>query len=264
MDRDRLSRIRNFQSQDFYPALFIRPLCIGIMLIVADWRFLTPNRLTTLGIVCKVVCSWLIFRADSFAGTVWAVVFLNLGLIFDHLDGTMARYRRTFTAVGSYFDKVADFLNFFLISAALGWRAYQSTGEPYYLVLACASAYEVGALTYLTWLVTAESERLRWLEARSDPPSAVARYTAPIVISPPPVRTRTDWMRWFATMTLRFWKFEGADLYLWMSIGLLLARPDWAVWLMFASQAARLTAMLVKRSREIARVDRRTRELELG
>src|SRR5688572_26198966 len=110
MDRERLQRIRNFQSQDWYPALFIRPLSIGIMLVIADWKFLTPNRLTTLANVCKLAAAWFVFDGQSTSELVAAVVLLQLGLIFDHLDGTMARYRRTFTKIGSFYDKVSDLI----------------------------------------------------------------------------------------------------------------------------------------------------------
>lgn len=264
MDQDRLRRIRNFQSEDWYPALIIRPLSIGIMLVIADWKLLTPNRLTTLANLAKLACCWLILRADSTAEIVWAVVALNLGLIFDHLDGTMARYRRTFSKLGSFYDKVSDFLTWFLISAALGWRAMTDTGEAYYLLLACSSAYALGAMGYLKWLVTAESERLRWLEARAEPAAAVARHTRPIEIAPPPVRTRAEWIRWFFAIAPRIGKFEETDLYLWVSIGLIIGRLDWTVWLLFGSQVALLAVMLVKRSLAIVRVDRRMREIDAG
>ena len=37
-----------------------------------------------------------------------AALLLQLGVIFDHLDGTVARYRRTFTRLGSFYDKASD------------------------------------------------------------------------------------------------------------------------------------------------------------
>ena len=137
MDRARLNRIRNFQSDDWYPALFIRPLTIAIMLVVADWRVLTPNRLTTIANLCKVAAAALIVPSwaaavglGGDAGTIAAVVLLQLGVVFDHLDGTMARYRRTFTTFGSFYDKASDIITWFAISEAIGWRAYVESGEP--------------------------------------------------------------------------------------------------------------------------------------
>src|SRR5512134_1839915 len=105
MNRERLQRIRNFQSEDWYPALVIRPLTIGIMLVIADWKFLTPNRVTTIANIFKLGAAWAILDRSLW---IWAAVLLQLGLIFDHLDGTIARYRRAFTKLGSFYDKVSD------------------------------------------------------------------------------------------------------------------------------------------------------------
>jgi len=118
MDQDRLQRIRNFQSTDWYPALFIRPLSILVMLVIADWRFLTPNRLTTIANLGKLgACALILFTPvpDHLGPTIWAVVLLQVGIVFDHLDGTMARYRRAFTRLGSFYDKVSDLVTWFLI-----------------------------------------------------------------------------------------------------------------------------------------------------
>ncbi len=262
MNRDRLRRIRNFQSEDWYPAFVIRPLSIGIMLVIGDWKLVTPNRLTTLANAAKLAGAWFIYAGDSTPDTIGAIALIHVGLIADHLDGTVARYRRTFTRFGSYYDKVSDFLTWFLITAAVGWRAMAATGEAYYLLLASASAYALGAVGYMKWVTVAESERLRWLEARADPAGVVARRTAPIQVSPPPERSRADWVRWFARMMPRILKFEEADLPLWISIGLVFGRLDWVVWLLVVSQTAMLAGMLVKRSLEMAKVDRRIRELE--
>jgi phosphatidylglycerophosphate synthase len=264
LDRDRLRRIRNFQSEDWYPALFIRPISIAIMLVIADWRFLTPNRLTTVANVCKLASSWFVYDGETTAEIVAAVVLLQFGLIFDHLDGTMARYRRTFTKMGSFYDKVSDLITWFIISAATGWQAYELTGDAYFIVLSLSSAFALGSMGYMKWLVTAESERLRWVEARQDPTEAIARRTAPVQIAPPPERNARDWVRWFLQMAPRFLKFEETDLYFWVAIGLLLERADLLVWLLFVSQLVVLAAMVAKRSREIADVDRRMRDLGDG
>ena len=70
--------------------------------------------------------------------------------------------------------------------------------------------------------------------------------------------------RWFFSIAPRIGKFEETDLYLWVSIGLVIGRLDWTVWLLFGSQMALLAVMLVKRSLAIVRVDRRMREIDAG
>src|SRR4051812_33735710 len=126
MNRERLKRIRNFQSQDWYPAIVIRPITILVMLVIADWQFLTPNRLTTVANLVKLVALYLILQPDHW---ILAVIMLQLGILFDHLDGTLARYRGTFTKFGSFYDKVSDILTWNALVLATGWQAERMTGE---------------------------------------------------------------------------------------------------------------------------------------
>ena len=259
MDRERLQRIRNFQSTEWYAALIMRPLTIAVMLVIADWRVVTPNRLTTLANLCKLAAAAMILRPSLW---VWAAVLLQLGVLFDHLDGTIARYRRTFTRLGSFYDKVSDMVTWTVIMMATGWQVYTAGGEAYYLVLAGCSSMALGIAGYMKWLVHAETERVRWFEARLDPVAAVAQRTAPIKVSPPPARTRGDWIRWFFTMLSRVWRFEEVDLWFWLGLALVVDRLAWVLWLFFVSQVANMVVMMIIRTREIVRADRCLRDLE--
>jgi phosphatidylglycerophosphate synthase len=259
MNRERLQRIRNFQSEDWWPALVIRPITIAIMLVIADWKFLTPNRLTTLANICKLVAAVLVLYPERW---IVCVVLLQAGLVLDHLDGTMARYRRVFTKLGSYYDKVSDMFTWAVIMLVVGWQHYRSSGGAMYIVLAAASVIALNLRGYMKWLYQAETERLRWLEARPDPAAAVARHTEPIVVKPPPVRSTRDWAVWFAKKLAVVFIFEEADLWFWLSLGLLIDRLDLVLWVMMISQCAGAAAMVVVRAVWLARADRRIRELE--
>ena len=259
MNAERLQRIRNFQSQDFYPALVIRPITIAVMVVVADWKFLTPNRLTTVANLLKLGGAWLILHPAQW---IWAIVLLQLGLLFDHLDGTLARYRRTFTKLGSFYDKVSDMVFWGVIMMAAGWQVYEDTGRGYFLLLAAGAAFALNVCGYMKWLVQAETERIRWLEARRDPAAVVVHHTAPIVIPPPPRRTRREWWMWFRARLWRIWIFDEMDLWLWISLALLIERLDWGLWLMFATQATSMVVALIKRTLQMMDADRRIRELE--
>jgi phosphatidylglycerophosphate synthase len=259
MNRERLQRIRNFQSEDWYPALIIRPLTIGIMLIVADWRVLTPNRVTTVANLCKLAGAWLILDPSRW---ILAVVLLQLGLLFDHLDGTLARYRRAFTKLGSYYDKVSDMITWGIIVIVVGWQAYRMYGDAMYIVFAAASVIALNLRGYMKWLTHAETERVRWLEAKQDPAATIAKHTAPIIIKPPPERTARDWAIWFAKKLAVVFIFEEMDLWFWLGLALLIDRLDLVLWLMMISQCAGAAAMVIVRAVYMARADRRIRELE--
>lgn len=259
MNRERLQRIRNFQSEDWYAAIVIRPITILVMLVMADWRFLTPNRLTTLGNLCKVAGAWCILTP---AYWIHAVVLLHFGILFDHLDGTVARYRREFTKLGSYYDKVSDMITWALIMLAVGWQAYRMSGDAKYIVFAAASVTALNLRGYMKWLAQAETERIRWLEARPDPVATVAKYTGPIVIKPPPVRTSRDWAIWFVKRWLAIFAFEEMDLWFWLGLGLIIERLDLVLWLMMLTQVGGVAIMVVVRAVWMNRADRRIRELE--
>jgi phosphatidylglycerophosphate synthase len=266
MDRERLRRIRNWQSQDWYPAVFLRPLSILLMLVIADWKLVTPNRLTTLANLSKIAGTLLLLpsvEARVAAAVGWsptasiiaAVVLLHLGAIFDHLDGTLARYRRTFTIFGSFYDKASDIVTWTAMSMALGWRAYVHTGDVLHLVLIHASAFALAIRGYLKWAANGEAEKLRWLRAKADPAAAVERATRPFTPSVPPERTAAQWVTWYLKSWLRIVQFEEMDLFFWVSLGLLLGRLDLLAWMLFVTQVAGMSAMFVYRHLETHRYD---------
>ncbi|MBL9013569.1 MAG: CDP-alcohol phosphatidyltransferase family protein [Myxococcales bacterium] len=259
MDQERLKRIRNFQSQDAYPALVIRPLTILVMLVIADWKFLTPNRLTTIANLCKLAAAWLILQPDQ---VVLSIVMLNLGILFDHLDGTVARYRRTFTKLGSFYDKVSDIITWPIIVLAGAWQAMRETGEPFMIVLAAASLSALCIRGYMKWLYQAETERLRWFEAKSDPAGAIAKKTAPIVIAPPPERTAKDWLIWFAKRVAMIFAFEEMDLWFWMSLALASGHLAWVMWFLAFTQVPLAIAVAVTRHIWMMKVDRQLAAFE--
>jgi phosphatidylglycerophosphate synthase len=262
MDRERLRRLRNFQSDDFYPALVIRPLTIAVLWFVADWRILTPNRLTSaanvfkLAAVVAIVPEWAsALGLRPWPAAVAAVVLLHLGLLFDMLDGTLARYRRSFTTFGSFYDKASDTITWTAISTAVGWLAYRESGHASAIVVATASSSFLAVRGYMKYLAVAESEKLRWHEAADDPAGAIARRTAPPRVSEPPSRDARAWVRWAVVSAAQIYRFEEMDLPMWVSLGILLGRVELLAWLLFVTQLVGFLGMVVRRHREAHGVD---------
>src|SRR5205814_1234514 len=85
----------------------------------SSWPWVTPNLLTTLANLAKLAGAALILP-DRHGPTIAAVVLLQFGLLFDHLDGTLARYRRTGTAFGAFYDKLSDAITWLPICLAIG------------------------------------------------------------------------------------------------------------------------------------------------
>jgi phosphatidylglycerophosphate synthase len=255
MDRDRLRRIRNYQSTDWYPAIFMRPLCILVMLVVADWKFLTPNLLTHLGNICKVAAAALIF-VDDVTYTIVGVALLQAGLLFDHLDGTMARYRRSWSSFGSFYDKVSDAVTWFAIVMSVGWVAYRNSGDAMMIVLAATSAYSLLAIGYMKWVAAAEVKRADWYRALNDADDMVEANTKPPKLSVPPERSASDWVKWFAKSMVQVVRFEETDLFFWVGLALLIGQVEILLWVMAATQTFGVFLMLFIRSREVIAADR--------
>jgi phosphatidylglycerophosphate synthase len=254
VDRDRLTRIRNYQSTDWYPAIVMRPITILVMLVIADWKWVTPNRLTHVGNLCKVACAGCLLVGD-YSYLVAAVILLQLGLLFDHLDGTMARYRRTWSGFGSYLDKVSDLMTWFPIIMAVGWLEYTRSGEALMLVLAAVHCYAMAVLGYMKWVAEAEIGRLDWHRVKSGNDEPVARRTAPPKLSVPPQRSASDWLKWFFRSMVQIVRIEEMDLFFWVGLFLLIGHLNWLLWVLAATQVVGVLIMAVKRGLDVAGAD---------
>jgi phosphatidylglycerophosphate synthase len=237
LDKGRLRRIRNVQANDFYGRLVMRPLSILLMIACADWRWLTPNLVTTAANVAKLA-GVLALVHDHEEHAVLAVVLLQLGCLLDHLDGTLARYRGTSSGFGALYDKVSDAVTWLVISGAVGWAAYKDTHDIALPMLALAAAYALLLLGYMKWIVMAASK------------------TSPATPAvDPPSRTPGEWARWFAGSLARVVMFEEIDLYFWIGIGVLTGHLELLVYVLAISQGLQLVVMLIKRGLQMRAID---------
>jgi phosphatidylglycerophosphate synthase len=258
VNRDRLRRIRNWQSSEFYARLVMRPLAIGVMLVVADWRWLTPNLVTTLGNVAKLAGAALLV-VDHREHAVAAALAIQVGLLLDHLDGTIARYRGCGTAFGAFYDKVSDAVTWLAITGGVGWAAYVETGDARLPLAAVGSAYALLVLGYMKWIVVAEQKKADWLDAmRARDRSSRARIalaTAAPVSHDPPVRTARQWAAWIGSSLARAFLFEEVDLFFWIGLGLVTGELALLCWVLVISQAVQLAIMAGKRALQARALD---------
>ncbi len=255
MNQERLKRIRNIQSTDWYETLVMRPLTIAFLVVFADWKILTPNRATTLSNLFKLAAAALIPFGD-FPMIVAAAILLQIGVFWDHVDGQLARYRRSFSAFGLFYDKTSDGITWTVIAFAIGWLAFERSGNGLMLVLAGIGSSSQLIMGYMKWVYENEANGLAWYRAKTDPDSQIAARTRPPKLSEPPARSRRQWLRWFAVSMMGIVRFQEMDLYFWAGLLLLLDQPIWLTWLLAISQGAMMVYMLVKRMLMVAALDR--------
>lgn len=253
MNRDRLRRIRNWQSSEFYARLVMRPLAILVMLVVADWRWLTPNLVTTLGNLAKFVGVALI-AIDHRDHAVAAAIAIHVGLLLDHLDGTIARYRGCGTTFGSFYDKVSDAVTWLAITGVVGWAAYLDTGDARLPIAAIVSAYALLVRGYMKWIIATEQQKATWLETSRRGGRGRSTDAAP-VSHDPPTRTARQWAAWFVSSLVRGLAFEEVDLFFWIGLGLVLGRLELLCWVLVVSQTVPLAVMIVKRALQARALD---------
>jgi phosphatidylglycerophosphate synthase len=255
VDRDRLRKIRNYQNTEFYPALVLRPASVAITYVVGDWAWVTPNRVTAFATLLKFIAAAMLCQDDR-ALLVGGVIVLQLGAIFDHVDGTLARYRQQTSNLGFFYDTVSDAVTWFLTLMALGWVAFGRTGEAYMLVVAGAAAYALMVNGYMRSVVETAAERKKWRVAAVDPTTAKGPATKDGSESElPPERTRADWVKWFGKVFSQIWRFQEMDLFFWVAVGVWLDRIPELIWLMAATQCAAMLVQFAVRAKKMQSFD---------
>jgi phosphatidylglycerophosphate synthase len=239
----RLERIRNYQSQEFWAILAMRPLAIGLCLLVADRRAVTPNRLTAVSFALLVLCAGLI-AFGGYPEFVAAAILINVAQVFDNADGTLARYRGCGSSFGSFFDKMCDVFGSILTGAAVGWAAWRATHQAIYPLLGMAFAAFLIARGYSKWVAHAQTV------ART-----ASRPVPDAIPAAPPRRTGADWMRLVVKAVSRIYWFDEVDLPFWIGLFLILDRVATLAWVLAISQAVGLILVTAHRARLMHRLD---------
>ncbi|MBA2545008.1 MAG: CDP-alcohol phosphatidyltransferase family protein [Deltaproteobacteria bacterium] len=249
MDPTRLRRIRNYQNTEFFPALFLRPASILITIVIGDWAWVTPNRVTLFATLLKFAAAGM-FLVDDRCWLVGGAITLLLGAVFDHVDGTLARYRKTPSNLGFFYDTVSDAVTWFTTLAALGWTAYQRTDCVHLIVVAGAGAYALMVNGYTRSVVETATERAKAKAAAAAAPDLFREEGAP-----PPERTQAEWLAWVGRCVGQIWKFQEMDLFFWVTVFVVIDRLPELLWLVAITQVAALAIRFFLRSFEMARFD---------
>ncbi len=226
---ERLRKLRNFQSQDFWAMLFARPLTILFLLPIIEFNFVTPNRITILAIITKVAATFFIAFDFSYRGAILGAVLINLGLVLDNMDGTIARYRKCGTQFGYVFDKVSDSFTLAFLFFAMGWRGYNISSNIIDLILPLAAMSGAFVSGYSKWVFQYVMKNVKLSEIK-DNPEELRKYAEGNSVSTvsvaPPERTFVDWIKWFGKALFSILYMNEVDLFFWCGLSLVLSNMD--------------------------------------
>ena len=227
---------RAMEDWEFTSVLISRPVGFLLLHVLEPLSFVTPNLITLLGFFCFLGASVLLAQAPQ---ATWAIaLLLFLRLIFDDLDGMLARVRGAGSHFGSYLDKITDVLGFFAFFTVLGWTAAIREGALWPLALSSAGVCALVTTGYVKWVV------------RGMEPVPVATS---VDASPAPRRHPA---MVFTILLVRLFGVNECDIFLLSIVLVLLGLTAPLLWVLSLSQIALCLAMIVKRGWRARQLDR--------
>ncbi|MGK0272132.1 MAG: phosphatidylserine synthase [Cocleimonas sp.] len=123
------------KDDEYWSSFVTSPLAIALNYLVVDIQWLTPNRITLFSFIVALASTGFIL-ANSPNYFIIAAVLINLSHVLDCMDGQMARYRKSTSLTGSYYDKLTDQLQVIIWFGAIGYVAYVQSHNVVPLMLA--------------------------------------------------------------------------------------------------------------------------------
>ncbi|MFE2967741.1 CDP-alcohol phosphatidyltransferase family protein [Streptomyces sp. NPDC059340] len=120
--------------------LYMRSLSLRVTRQMLGTR-VSPNQITTVMVFAGVL-SGVALVVPGLGGAVLSVLFMQLYLLLDCVDGEVARWRRQFSPLGVYLDRLGAYLADAAVMVGMGIRAAE-LGLNLYLVAGLAAAIGV-------------------------------------------------------------------------------------------------------------------------
>jgi phosphatidylglycerophosphate synthase len=114
------------KDDEWWSSFITSPLAIAINYFVVDFKWLTPNKITLISFLTAIVSVLFIITGGT-QSFIIAAVLIHLSHVFDCMDGQMARYRKTTSLSGSFYDKLTDEIQVILWFGAIGSAAYSQS-----------------------------------------------------------------------------------------------------------------------------------------
>jgi phosphatidylglycerophosphate synthase len=157
------------KDDEWWSSFVTSPLAIGLNYLVIDVKWLTPNLITLLSFLTAVI-SALFIIAGGTSNFLIAALLINLSHIFDCMDGQMARYRKTSSPTGSYFDRLTDQLQIITWFGAVAYAAFNQTHSvvPVFLAFIGVAFYSLRGYVKYVAIHTQMSADNRYLDKLSE------------------------------------------------------------------------------------------------
>lgn len=211
----RYKSMRSRWNSDWWSIAFGGPVGNFLCALIADVRWITPNGITWVSFLCKVAAVPLLLSGHDIA----VIVMFQLHTVLDCMDGTLARYRKKPSVMGAFLDKVTDMIGLLGIMSAFGWRAAEESGDPRALLASVLIAGAILLRSYIFWVV-AHFEREHQVEKKTV--GDLRKDFSGLSVK--------ERLKKYVVSQWTIIEFAEADLYFWLSLGLVLRELRWTVY----------------------------------
>ena len=156
------------KDDEWWSSFVTSPFAIAINYLVVDIRWINPNLLTLISFITAVISALFIVSGGT-TNFIIAAILIHWSHILDCMDGQMARYRTTFSFLGSFFDKVTDQIQVTIWFGSVGYAAYSQSQNvlPIFLAFTGVAFYFLrGYVKYVTIYIEMSRDS-RYLEKLS-------------------------------------------------------------------------------------------------
>lgn len=124
----KLSRLWATKTKDdeWWSSFITSPIAIVINYFIVDIKWITPNLITLLSFIVAIISAVLIIYGGM-ANFIIAAILINFSHVLDCMDGQIARYRKTPSRLGCFFDKLTDQLQIALWFGSIGYASYEQS-----------------------------------------------------------------------------------------------------------------------------------------
>lgn len=106
--------------KSWWASVAILPLANRLVVLVANYTELTPNQITLISSLFRLVTAALFLSGDYWALVLGGICF-QLAYLIDCVDGPVARLKGKTSVLGRYLDHLSDLVGDLLILSALAW-----------------------------------------------------------------------------------------------------------------------------------------------
>jgi len=220
------------KDDEWWSSFVTSPLAIAINYLVVDIQWVNPNLITLFSLVTAII-SALFIVAGGTVNFIIAAILIQWSHILDCMDGQMARYRKTSSPSGSFFDKLTDQIQVIIWFGSVGYAAYSQSQNvlPVFLTFTGVAFYSLRGYVRYVRIYIEMSRDSGYLEKISKEALRVKKKeTAGLGYG---VLAN---FRWFIGEQKKFFSFDEGVFVFMLSLALVIDRLTPMLWIFAISQ----------------------------